>query len=421
MIPWQSGVMVVALTGLAAPTSGATSDQPSDVLLVVAAPADTPVNEIHCIASVDGWRPPGTPLPRVAPGLFAGPVDWRPGVVEYKFCRLPDWRGVEKSADGSEIRNRRASVGAGAPQVIFHVVQRWTDRPAPTTQPTLASLSLPLAIAQSSTRTGDLRAISDVPGLDGIAGRNVLVWLPPGYDEHAGQRYPVLYLLDGQNVFDAATSFSGVEWGADETADRLVRAGRIKPLIIVAVENTMARVDEYTPVPDAARGGGQADAYLRWMIAKLKPRVDQAFRTNPSAADTVIAGSSLGGLLALHAIHTHPDIFGGAGVISPSLWWANNWILEEVAARPLDRRSRVLIQIGEADGYERTEGKSVVTSVTRCQRLEQILAAQKLAKLRLTVIPQGLHHEETWAAHFDELLLFMFGSDADAATPAAQD
>ncbi|HTV01298.1 MAG TPA: alpha/beta hydrolase-fold protein, partial [Luteitalea sp.] len=186
--------------------------------------------------------------------------------------------------------------------------------------------------------TGDIRLLeafrSDI--LDNS--RDVHVYLPPGYHDDEQRRFPVLYLHDGQNVFDVSTSFAGVEWAVDETAERLVHAGRIAPLIIVAINHAgERRADEFAPTRDTHRhAGGDADRYARFLVDELKPYVDATFRTKPEASHTAIGGSSLGGLVTLHVGLTHPAVFGSLAVMSPSLWWDRRTVLtrvEELDAR----------------------------------------------------------------------------------------
>src|SRR5207249_2555235 len=160
--------------------------------------------------------------------------------------------------------------------------------------------------------------------------RNVLVYLPRGYRRFSRQRYPVLYLQDGQNVFDAATAFAGVEWGVDETAQRLIRKKLIEPLIIVAIANTGdERVHEYAPtrgVIDASakrkkRSRGLARHYGRFLIEELKPFIDKRYRTKREAEFTGLGGSSLGALLTLSLGLWFPNTFTRLLVMSPSIWW----------------------------------------------------------------------------------------------------
>src|SRR6266404_8485212 len=160
--------------------------------------------------------------------------------------------------------------------------------------------------------------------------RDVLVYLPPGYRRFSRRRYSVLYLHDGQNVFDAATSFSGVEWGVDETTERLVRKKLIEPLIIVAIANTGEdRIHEYAPtggVIDAKakrkkRSRGLARQYGQFLIEELKPYIDKKYRTKREPEFTGLGGSSLGGLVTLAIGLLFPHAFNRLIVMSPSIWW----------------------------------------------------------------------------------------------------
>jgi len=160
--------------------------------------------------------------------------------------------------------------------------------------------------------------------------RDVLVYLPPGYRLFSSKRYPVLYLHDGQNVFDAATSFAGVEWGVDETAQRLIRRNLIEPLIIVAVANIgEERIHEYAPTPGVIepkdhpriRSRGLAPIYGQFLIEELKPFIDKKYRTKPDAEFTGLGGSSLGGLATLAMGIFYSEVFTRLIVMSPSIWW----------------------------------------------------------------------------------------------------
>ncbi len=163
-----------------------------------------------------------------------------------------------------------------------------------------------------------------------VDARNVEVWLPPGYGARPAERYPVLYMHDGQNVFDPATSFGGVDWGVDETMTKLIRANTVRPAIIVAVWNTGKRYQEYMPqqalagTTSHATGGGRtlasseiiSDTYLRFLVTELKPFIDRTYRTKPGRADTFTMGASMGGLISAYAMTEYPGVFGGAGCIS---------------------------------------------------------------------------------------------------------
>ena len=178
--------------------------------------------------------------------------------------------------------------------------------------------------------TGTIRFYGNFRSRD-VAPRNVEVWLPPGYARDTTARYPVLYLQDGQNVFDPATSYTGVDWGVDETMTRLIAEHAVRPAIVVAIWNTPARFQEYMPqqalgtdsafssgVPGLGmvKGPALSDAYLRFMVEELKPFVDSAYRTRPGPSDTFVMGSSMGGLISLYAVMEYPQVFGGAACLS---------------------------------------------------------------------------------------------------------
>ena len=187
--------------------------------------------------------------------------------------------------------------------------------------------------------------------------RDVLVWLPPNYESSSGTpvltpRYPVLYMHDGQNLFEPETAFQkGEHWRLGETAAELIDAGVITPLIIVGIYNTGEhRKEEYTPTRDARLGGGKAEDYGRMIVEELKPFIDRTYRTRPEAEHTGMGGSSLGGLVTLYLGFTYPLVFSRLAVLSPSVWW--NWraILKTVRQARAKPRSRIWLDMGTAEG-----------------------------------------------------------------------
>jgi len=182
--------------------------------------------------------------------------------------------------------------------------------------------------------------------------RDVLAWLPPGYDGSTDVRYPVLYMHDGQNLFEPETAFKkGEHWRVGETATELIEAGRIVPPIIVGIYNTgEMRIDEYTPTTDKKLGGGDADDYGRMIVEELKPLVDRTYRTKTDRASTGIAGSSLGGLVSLHLAFNHPAVFGKVAALSPSVWWDRKAILKTIREARSKPKSRVWVDMGTAEG-----------------------------------------------------------------------
>ncbi len=224
--------------------------------------------------------------------------------------------------------------------------------------------------------TGDVRHFPD---------RRTIVYLPPNYDRRPNRSYPVLYLQDGQNVFDGTTSFVyGQEWFVDETAEWMIRTGQIEPLIIAAIYNSGdTRIDEYTPsIDESLQRGGQADAYLKFLIGEIKPFIDSQFRTRRTALNTGIGGSSLGGLLSLYAGLKYPEVFGKLAIMSPSLWWDRENILRQIARRPQTLPQRIWLDIGTEEG-------SVVEKVRRLRALFESRG-------------ECFHYEEAWGAGHNE-------------------
>lgn len=260
------------------------------------------------------------------------------------------------------------------------------------------------------TLTGDVRIHKSFHSNVLANDRDVIVYLPPGYDSAKHKRYAVFYMHDGQNLFDGATSFiPGQEWRVDETAQRLIAAGKIEPLIVVGVYNTKDRIDEYTPAADAKyKQGGKADIYGRMLVGELKPFIDSQYRTKRDAKHTGLGGSSLGGLASLYLALKYPKVFGCAAVVSPSVWFANKQIVhyvEELAKKP---DLRIWIDIGTKEGRTEAEAQQ---SVDDSQLLRDTLVKQgwKLGKDLEYFEAVGAEHNETaWAVRVESILTFLF-------------
>ena len=239
-----------------------------------------------------------------------------------------------------------------------------------------------------------------------MAKRDISVYLPPGYFTGEGQRFPVLYMQDGQNLFDPETSFAGVAWHADETAQELILKKKIQPLIIVGISNTGDRMDEYTPVRSRGRGG-RAGEYGRFLIGELKPFIDREYRTLPEREFTGVGGSSLGGLFALYMGFTRPDVFGRIAAISPAAWWANGYILHEAAALRERLPLRIWLDMG------RREGRYFLAQTRQLQYILRSKGWRKnrkavLADFRYLEAARARHDESSWGARFDKVLKFLY-------------
>ncbi len=260
-------------------------------------------------------------------------------------------------------------------------------------------------------RTGRIDRIAPVSSKY-VAPREVQVWLPPGYENDTSRRYPVLYLHDGQAMFDAEAA--GAEWQVDETAQQLVTAGTVTPFIVVAVANTRDRMDEYTPtasllpaertgLSEARRMGGGATRYADYLIRELKPMIDMRYRTRPDAASTATGGSSLAGLLSLWLALHHHEVFGAALVVSPSVWWDDQFVLRDAASVPLPAsvRPRLWLDIGTAEGAE-------ALPVMRNLRDTLIRRGWGADTLHYLEAPGATHDEASWALRVEGMLRFLY-------------
>ena len=173
--------------------------------------------------------------------------------------------------------------------------------------------------------------------------RDLIVYVPPGYDDQPFEKFPILYLHDGQNLFDRATAFGGQDWNVHGAANHVIGTGTVQPLIIVGIYNTgKSRIHEYTPTKAPKLGGGRADRYGKFLIEEVMPFIQLEYRVAPDPRVTGIGGSSLGGLLSLYLGLQHPQVFGKIAALSPSVWWQQSMIMKFAeGARLADRLPRL--------------------------------------------------------------------------------
>src|SRR5579863_1826725 len=241
--------------------------------------------------------------------------------------------------------------------------------------------------------------------------RMLRVWLPPRYDapENSARLYPVLYLNDGQNLFDRTIAFGGVEWQVDETADRLIRQEVIVPLIIVGIDNAQGeRIKEYLPFrsfnPPILRPLGKR--YPNFLINEVMPFVEGRYRVARGPENSALGGSSLGALISLYTVIQRPEVFGGLLLESPSLFISYRRI---VKFSRLVRQwpAKVFLAIGTREAGREDKDRQVVEDV---RELERTLRRAGLDDRRLLVkVDEGAtHNESEWAKRFPEALSFLF-------------
>jgi predicted alpha/beta superfamily hydrolase len=236
--------------------------------------------------------------------------------------------------------------------------------------------------------------------------RDVIVYLPPGYDNHPEHSYPVLYLHDGQNLFDGRTSFiPGRTWQVREHADAAIEAGEVEPLIIVGIYNTGdRRLAEYTPERDWQMGGGEAGNYGLLLTRELMPWIAERYRVRSEREATGMGGSSLGGLVTLYLGLRHAERFGKLAVLSPSVWWNHKSILGYLNERAPDiwEKPRLWLDVGDGEGRR---------TLDNAEQLNRRLIANGWRPgemLHFERVQGGTHDEASWAARVRPMLRFLF-------------
>lgn len=265
------------------------------------------------------------------------------------------------------------------------------------------ALSAVAAQQKPSTAADNVQLLAQPFQLAGLnRSRQVRLYLPPGYatsDKH----YPVLYMHDGQNVFDAATAYAG-EWGVDETLNQLSAEGWLD-LIVVAVDNGAEhRMNEYSGWDHPRYGVGEGEQYIRFLTRSVKPYIDRHYRTLPGAEYTGIMGSSMGGLISHYALFNQPGVFSKAGIFSPSYWYADAVFSQtDISVLPAD--SRISLLVGDKEGRD---------MVSNMQKMASLLRQQGLTAGNLSVktVAGAEHNEAFWRSEFSDAVLFLFNPAA---------
>ena len=359
-----------------------------------AVPANTPAGAtLYLAGSVNNWNPASSTyaLTRLPDGTYAITLPAATGTIQYKFTR-GGWDNVESTAGNEDVANRSYTFSSGPAEVVQQVMN-WKDLTAATPP------------ARRHTVTANVQIMKEDFALPQLNGRTRRVWLylPTGYAT-SKHRYPVLYLQDGQNVFDAATSFSG-EWGVDETLSQLQMKGLdAASCIVVAVDNGgKSRLDEYSPWRNAEYGGGEGDQYLEFLVQTLKPYIDTHYRTWPDRGSTGIGGSSMGALIATYAALKYPSVFGKVAAFSPAYWFAEKPLVDYVRQHPANPDTRFYFVSGATESE---------TMVPLMKAMRDALQATRVParNLSLAVRPDGKHAEWFWNREFAAGYRWLFAS-----------
>ena len=401
-LPIAQMKLVSALLILAMLAIGSNAPASVAVTIIVLPPANTPADATLYIAgnheSIGAWVPDEHALKRADDGTWRTIIDLPDGFgLKYKITQ-GSWDTVEKRSDGTDIANRWATAKDGL--VLTIDVAAWASTKDAGRRQLEPSL------------TGNIQLIksfhSELLGNE----RNLIVYLPELYDCEPDRRFPVLYMHDGQNIFDRATSAFGSEWGVDETAQALIRLNKVEPLIIVGIYTEANRTDELTDTQSKKYGnGGKAPLYAKFLVEEVKPFIDKTYRTKPDRANTGVGGSSLGGLVSLFLVEKYPEVFSRCAAVSPALMWSDGALVQRWkygrAKLPL-KRTRFWIDVGSQETVHDTPSTAYLDSVRSFIEVFKDAGLEKGSDYRFVIKEGAEHNEAAWRKRFPEILEFLY-------------
>lgn len=351
--------------------------------LVVTSVATKSEDEIYLTGTFNNWDPYDLhnklkPFGRTRKAIVL--YNLPAGNFEFKFTRAT-WARVETNADGSDIANRVINIQSDTSVEI--TIAGWKDdfpvKPIANT-------------ASSNVKIIDTAFL--MPQLN--RHRRIWVYLPASYQKLKTKTYPVLYMQDGQNLFNAQTAPFG-EWGVDECLDSLQRMYG-KESIVVGIDNgSDKRINEYNPYDNDKYGKGEGKLYVDFLVKTLKPFIDKTYRTQKDAAHTYIAGSSMGGVIAMYAMVKYPNTFGAAGIFSPAFWICPA-MYKETADAKMNCSQRFYFYAG---------AKESETMVTDMQQMEEVLREKKCCGFLEDINPDGQHNEKYWREELDDFYFWL--------------
>ena len=354
-------------------------------LKVTSTPSNTPSSStIYVAGNFNGWNPGLTPMVPDGLGNYTYSVPEGSGVLEYKFTRGA-WSSVEANATGGDISNRTASF-TGTAQNLNLTVQSWKD---------LGGSGNP------STAASNVHILSNnfaIPQLNRT--RKIWIYLPPDY-ETSTKTYPVIYMQDGQNLFDNVTSFSG-EWQVDETLNSLFAQGDYGAIVIGIDNGGGSRIDEYTPWVNNQYGGGEGDLYMQFVAETLKPYVDSNYRTKPAKEYSALIGSSLGALISNYGGVKYSETFSKIGSFSPAYWIVASQFNNYITTSTADLSGMRIYFV--AGSNESTTMASDIATVKNNLQAKGITATNTLVKLDA----YGQHNENYWKGEFSAAYKWLF-------------
>ena len=341
-------------------------------------------SNLFVAGSFNGWNPQDKNyhFQKNEQGSYSLGIKLADGAYEFKITR-GGWDKVECKKGGANIQNRFLKLSSDT--TIDLMVEEWADN---------IERKPRVSTAGKNVRIIDTAFL--IPQLNRT--RRVSIYLPSDYSA-TKKRYPVLYMQDGQNVFDDLTSFAG-EWSVDETLDSI--GNHTREMIVVAVDHGGdKRINEYCPYDIEKYGKGEGNQYVDFLVKTLKPFIDKSYRTEKNKKNTFIAGSSMGGLISMYAILKYPRVFGGAGVFSPAFWIGPE-IFNDIAAKGAKVNSKIYFYCGAQEGETMQPDTEKAFSEMR-----------KISKSRMVCVVRadGKHSERVWKEEFPLFYLWLMESD----------
>lgn len=332
-------------------------------------------DSVFIAGSFNNWNPVvnGSSFSKINGTDYIDIEDLKAGYHQFKFTR-GSWQSSECNTNGTTVGNRQINLLSDTS--IEVLIQAWQDdfpvvEKLHTASPNVSIMDMAFPMPQLGTT------------------RKIWLYLPPGYAK-SKKHYPVMYMHDGQNIFDEATAGFG-EWRVDECADSLIKNGK-PACIIVGIDNGPNRMNEYNPFDFKDFGQGMGDQYIEFIVKNLKPHIDKHFRTLKTNGNTIIAGSSMGGLISYYAMLKYPEVFGKGGIFSPAFGTAKE--IKNLTHLSGDKlKGTLFFYIGGQEGGQNIEDMKEITDK---------LGKNSKALIYAVTDPGGAHNEAAWRKWFHE-------------------
>lgn len=354
-------------------------------LVIETIPENTDPNDTLFLASsLNKWSPHDKEFIFTKDDSGKLAITFSPATPQFEFkITRGGWEKVEVNQNGTHIKNR--TLISNQDTIIHIKVAGWLDAFPKKQRASTASKN----VVFTPTNI-------EIPQLN--RRRTVRIYFPPNYS--SGRRFPVIYMHDGQNLFDDATSFSG-EWGIDETLDSLYSFRGFSCIVVGIYNDDKYRMNEYSPWKNDSLGmGGEGDEYARFIVKTLKPFIDSHYRTLPDRDNTVIMGSSMGGLISLYIALEYPDIFGKAGIFSPSFWFSQK-SFDQIDKYKLKKDQKIFLVAGSL------EGGNTVDNVKKAEEKLRVAGFDDQL-LQVKISSGGYHNEGFWGSEFGDAIKFLF-------------